>query len=236
MGLSRKDLIPPVFKDREFKRALYRILGVRPYNTSLYKKALKHRSVAEKESDSNERLEFLGDAVLGAVVSEYLFARFPYKNEGFLTKMRSKVVNRQFLNSLSRKIGINELVEYQAGINDRFTSLHGDAFEALIGALYLDRGYPAAKKFIINRLFKYFIDLEEVENYDGDFKSRLINYCQKEKFNIKFEAVEHGKGRTRHFKVKILINEEAKGAGEGFSKKIAEQNASRMVCELLKID
>ncbi|HAU52205.1 MAG TPA: ribonuclease III, partial [Sphingobacterium sp.] len=167
--------------DREYVRKLKNLLGFVPGNVHLYKMAFRHKSVAvtikEGAKNSNERLEFLGDAVLGSVVAELLFKKYPYKDEGFLTEMRSKIVSRANLNQLSRKLGFNELIQFDArmiSFPNKQGSLLGDAFEALIGAVYLDRGYVFTKSFLLNRIIKPHVDIHLLEQTETNFKSRLI--------------------------------------------------------------
>lgn len=218
--------------DKSLKKSLKTVLGFYPGNVSLYKKAFRHRSAADTEKDSNERLEYLGDAVFGAVVAHYLFKKFPYKDEGFLTKMRSRMVNREYLNHLAKSLGIDVMVEYQADKHSRFKSLHGNAFEALIGAIYLDKGFNFTRKFIISKIIKYHIDMEELESVDLDFKSQIINLAQREKRKISFIVEEEiGTGREKQYKVAVVIDNEVAGRGIDFSKKRAEQLAAQKALE-----
>ena len=151
--------------DKKLLRSLENILGFFPSNTNLYKSALRHKSAAREikngVKDSNERLEYLGDAILGAVVADYVFKKFPYKDEGFLTEMRSKIVSRDNLNKLSRKLGLDALIINNPD-NAVNRSMHGDAFEALIGAIYLDKGYRCAKKFVIGRIISHYLDIDSL--------------------------------------------------------------------------
>lgn len=212
--------------------SLKNILGFYPKNISLYRKAFTHTSAApeikEGIRDSYERLEFLGDAVLGTVVADFLFTRFPFKDEGFLTKMRSKMVSRAQLNKLCVKFGLNEFIEAGPDVRSpRSYSVNGDVFEALIGAIYLDRGYAFTKKFILNRVIKMHLDVEEIEATEVDFKSRLIEWAQKEKFEFAFEVMrEIGNGHEKQYLIEVFISNEAKGKGQHFSKKKAEQIAA----------
>ena len=167
--------------DRKYVKALKNILGFVPGNLSLYKMAFRHKSVAtllkNKAKNSNERLEFLGDAVLGSVIAEILFKTYPYQDEGFLTEMRSKIVNRVNLNQLAKKLGFNELIEFDTktvSITAKQSSLLGDAFEALIGAVYLDKGYNFTKDFITERIIKPHVDIHTLELTETNFKSKLI--------------------------------------------------------------
>src|ERR1051326_3863835 len=220
--------------DKALYESLKNVLGFYPGNISLYKQAFRHSSAAQEVKkgvkDSNERLEYLGDAVLGAVVAEYLFRLFPYKDEGFLTKMRSRIVSRSQLNQLSVKLGLNKFIEASLEKGSQSNSINGDAFEALIGAVYLDKGWDTAREFILNRIIKNHIDIDEVENKETDYKSRLIEWAQKEKKELRFVLVgEVGEGNDKQFVVAINVNGETKGTAQHFSKKKAEQFASEKV-------
>ena len=187
--------------------------------------------------DSNERLEFLGDSVIGTIIADYLFKRFPYKDEGFLTKMRSKMVSRQQHNQLAVKLGLNKFIEAN---NDRFgtkpSSINGDAYEALIGAIYLDKGYKFAQQFILTRIVNVFIDMEEVETKEVDFKSKLIEWAQKEKKEFRFETLNDGAvNADKQFLLQLFIDNEVIGTAQHFSKKRAEQLAAEMACSVLGI-
>ena len=221
--------------DKQFRQSLTNICGFYPNNVELYKMAFRHSSVAQHVksgvSNSNERLEFLGDAVLGSVVAHFLFTKFPFKDEGFLTKMRSRIVSRQNVNKLAVKLGIESFIMKVNDARPGFKSLNGDALEAFIGAIYLDKGYEVARDFILNRIIKLHVDLEAIEHTDTDFKSKMIEWSQREKKAIRFELVgEEGKGHEKFYTVNLCIEGEAAGTGKGFSKKIAEQMAAENVC------
>ncbi len=216
------------------------LLGFVPRNISVYRLALIHRSAGERLADgtliSNERLEFLGDAVLSAVVAKYLFQRFPFENEGFLTETRSKVVSRKNLNDLALKLGLPELVTKDQVNNRTGSSLGGDALEALIGAILLDRGFQAAEKFILDRMMDNFIDLDQLLKEDANFKSRLIEWCQKEKCTFEFEVLNHRKdGNRPSFTIQVKIDGKPSGTGTDRTKKRAEQAAAKEACEKLNI-
>lgn len=216
------------------KRQLYQqiknLLGFWPGNIRLYEQAFTHRSVAREirdgVKDSNERLEFLGDAVLGTVVAKFLFVKFPYKDEGFLTEMRSRMVSRAYLNKLAIKIGIEKLIQYDPS-NRLYKSICGDTFEALVGAVYLDKGFDFTEKMLLNRIIRFHVDVEELENQDLNFKSKLINYTQKTRKSILFDAREELNGdKQKLYYVTVLVNDKICGEGVGFSKKAAEQAAA----------
>jgi ribonuclease-3 len=215
------------FKHKAYKQSIKNLLGFYPTNIIFYQKAFRHKSVTTKSYESNERLEYLGDAVFSAIIAHYLYQRFPFKDEGFLTQMRSKIVNRSHLNELSRKMGLDNMVQYYSESKNGFKSLYGDVFEALIGAIYLDKGFEFTKNFVINKVIKLHIDIDHFENKEFDFKSKLINWAQKEKKNLRFDAKEEIlKNNDRQFKVTLYINEEEVSVGIDFSKKKAEQQAA----------
>jgi len=230
--------------ERKYVRALKNLLGFVPDNLRLYRMAFRHKSVAVpiKENDSaknsNERLEFLGDAVLGSVVAALLFKKYPYKGEGFLTEMRSKIVSRANLNILAKKMGLNELIEYDTkmlGYN-RKSSLLGDAFEALIGAVYLDKGYERTQRFILNRIIDPFVDIHQLENTETNFKSRLIEWCQHHGKEILFQKVKDNEDdNSKLFTIQALVDGEVKGTGQDYNKKNAEKIAAEKACEELKV-
>ncbi len=229
--------------DREYVRKLKNLLGFVPGNVHLYKMAFRHKSVAitikEGAKNSNERLEFLGDAVLGSVVAELLFKKYPYKDEGFLTEMRSKIVSRANLNQLSRKLGFNELIQFDArmiSFPNKQGSLLGDAFEALIGAVYLDKGYVFTKSFLLNRIIKPHVDIHLLEQTETNFKSRLIEWCQHTGKEIVFQQTDNPEGESsKMFSIEAVVDGVVCGLGRDFNKKSAEKSAAEKACEFLKI-
>ncbi|MBU0487181.1 MAG: ribonuclease III [Bacteroidetes bacterium] len=226
-------------KEKEFIQALKNIIGVTPDNVFLYRLAFRHRSAAQDVNgmrSSNERLEYLGDAILGAIIAEYLFKKFPYKDEGFLTEMRSKIVSRENLNKLSRKLGLDQFIEARIEHSSLNKSAGGDTFEALIGAIYLDKGYNASRKFIIKRIIGCHLDIEDIEKTEQNYKSRLIEWSQKEKIQLEFRVVSEVETiNGKIYEIGVFVNEEIKGAGKDFSKKKAEQRASEIACTELHI-
>ena len=226
--------------DKEYYRAFKRMFGHTPDNIELYKLALVHRSASVKvdggESINNERLEFLGDAVLEGIVSDYLFIEYPHESEGFLTKTRSKIVSRQSLNALAEKLGIDKMVIYNSSGNAAHKHLFGDCFEALVGALYLDKGYNVVNRIVINHLLPKHIDLESVPTAETDFKSRLIEWCQKSKRTIEFHTESDGESRQPAFVSRVLVDDLKVGSGKGSTKKEAEQHAAQTACMLLSDD
>jgi ribonuclease-3 len=226
--------------DKKFYESLRNIIGFYPGNIELYRQAFRHTSAAIHLKDglknSNERLEFLGDSIIGSVVAEYLFKKFPFKDEGFLTKMRSKIVSRNQHNQIALKMGLNKFVEAQS---DRFggkpSSINGDAYEALIGAIYLDKGYAVAKDFLINRIINVHIDIDELETKEIDFKSKLIEWAQKEKKEYRFEVVEDGAITVdKNYLIHLVIDNHVLGKAQHFSKKRAEQLAAEQACLILQ--
>ncbi|MBK6346801.1 MAG: ribonuclease III [Bacteroidales bacterium] len=228
-------------KEKHFYVAIKNIFGFYPENIFLYKLAFRHKSQAEELLNgirvSNERLEFLGDTVLSTVVADYLFRMFPYKDEGFLTEMRSKIVSRTQLNKLSLRLGIDQLIIHTQEKNNVYRSIKGDAFEAIIGAMYLDKGYTFTRKILINRVIKNNFDLNELINTDLNFKSKLIEWAQKEKKSIEFNVVQEvGSGYHKQYVVDVVVNGDVAGNGRDFSIKGAEQNAAMKAIESLGLN
>lgn len=222
-------------QERKFIPALHSVLGFYPGNLSLYKLAFSHRSLALEQAGgirlSNERLEYLGDAVLGAVVADLLFRKYPTKDEGFLTEMRSRLVSRDHLRQMAVKLGIDELLKRDAEPGS-YRSMYGDALEALIGAVYLDKGYRVTRDFIIGRIIRPHVDLAEIESTEKNFKSVLLNWSQREKRNVVFQPVNEN-SRDRLITIRLMIDGEAKAEGSDYIKKKAEQLAAEKVCREL---
>lgn len=227
-------------RDKKFAASLRNLLGFTPGNIAVYHLAFRHRSTAEEHPSgvklSNERLEYLGDAVLGAIIAELLFKKFPFKEEGFLTEMRSRIVNRENLNRLALKLGINRFMESSIDPGAKSRSAYGDAFEALIGAVYIDQGYSVTRKLVLNRIVRHHVDLDDVEQADTNFKSRLINWAQRERKVVEFEFLEEVEnGGKKLLRVKVSVDGEEISRGEDFSKKRAEQIAAERAIQVLKI-
>ena len=225
------------FKPEKKLRQSFRLItGQTPINLALYKQAMRHSSVAEYNErgikDSYERLEYLGDAILGMIVAEYLFSQYPFEEEGFLTEIRAKIVNRESLNKLAQKIGLKELVRFNQG-SRAHRSVYGDCMEALIGAVYLDHGFHACRTFVINRLIKPHYDFEELISTITNYKSKLLEWSQKENKDLRFEIIDE---EDRKFTAQVFIDENPLAKGFGFSKKKAEQDAARKTYEQLNID
>lgn len=221
------------------QEAIKNIFGYQPGNLSLYKLAFCHKSMAPSLNNgfrhSNERLEYLGDAVLGSVVADFLFKKFPFRDEGFLTEMRSRIVSRSNLNNLSRKLGIDRLVEASKDNNVTHSSILGDAFEAFVGAVYLDKGYRFAQKVIVNQIIQTHLDVDELMATEINFKSRIIEWSQKEKKTAEFRLVEerdNGK-KNKLYVVRLEIDGKETGVGKDLSIKKAEQQAAQKAWEKL---
>lgn len=227
---SRKDLY----------KAIFNLFGFYPDNISLYQLAFRHKSQSQDIHKGiricNERLEYLGDAILGAVVADYLFKRFPFKEEGFLTEMRSKIVCRSNLNKLSEAIGLHKYILANEDSNSKAKSLKGDTFEAFIGALYLDKGYKFAQKIIVDKIIHDFVNIEELIATDNNYKSKLIEYAQKEKKTVEFVVVNTiGNSFNKQYIVNVILDGKVIGKGQDFSIKGAEQNAAKNTLSLIKI-
>ena len=229
-------------QDKAFRQAIATVTGRTPQNVRLYHLAFTHSSVVKQATagrhQSNERLEFLGDAVLGTVVAEYLFRKFPYEQEGFLTEMRSRIVNRESLNSLALKLGLDKLVQLDAGQGRaaRSRSVNGNALEALVGAIYLDQGYKAARKFVLSRLVKPFVDVKSLTETTTNFKSKLIEWAQRNGKAIRYDLTgEPRPGGVMEFSATVLLDGEAVATGMGLSKKQAEQLAAERALTTLGV-
>lgn len=218
---------------KEFYLFLKSLLGFYPRNLKLYDIAFIHKSASFTNSRgfviNNERLEYLGDAILGAVIADFLYNRFPHRDEGFLTQMRSRLVNRSFLTQLTYSTGLYAFIESNTNGRIPYSHIYGDAFEALIGAIYLDKGYKKTRRFILKKIIREYVDLVEVENQNTNFKSQLIEWGQKFKKEIHFETTEeaNASGKNTVFVATVLIEQKQLGKGHGSSKKDAQQNAAK---------
>ena len=225
-------------KDKEFVHRLQGITGFIPSNLSLYKLAFFHKSTSSQKGyaiQNNERLEYLGDAVLGTIVAEYLFKKYPNSNEGFLTKMRSKIVKRKSLNQIGDKMGLDVLLaEYN---NTRLSrSMLGNAVEALVGAIYVEKGYLRTKRYVINKILRRYLDIHELEQKDDNFKSQLLEWSQKNGHTVSYKVLARYKFEKRdRFKVAVLVDGEKVGTADDFNKKSAEQIASERALSQLGI-
>ena len=214
--------------DKDLYIAVKNIFGFYPKNINLYKLALRHKSATAKKINglkvNNERLEYLGDAILSAVVADYLFRRFPYKDEGFLTQMRSKIVSRSSLNRLSLKLGLQKLVVSVDMESNQPKSAGGDAFEAFIGAIFLDKGYDFTKKIMLKRIIGVHFDVEQLMEEEVSYKSRIIEWSQKQKKDILFKVINQvGEKNKRQYIVSLLINNKVIATSQDYSIKGAER-------------
>ncbi|WP_204344619.1 ribonuclease III [Psychroserpens algicola] len=219
-------------QDGNFFLLLNDILGYKVKDKSLYIKAFTHRSMNIKDKKGNainyERLEFVGDAMLSAVIAAYLFEKVPHGDEGYLTKMRSKVVSREHLNELGRELNLIDLVESKIPKSNFGNNIHGNLFEALVGAIYLDKGFKYCDKFIYKRVIKPHVDIETLEGRVISYKSLLIEWCQKEKKTFDYNVYEDtGNDDLKHFSVKLSIDEKVIAKARATSKKKAEEKASK---------
>ena len=223
--------------DKHFYAAIDDMFGFIPNNIELYKVALIHKSASVELEDgshiNNERLEFLGDAVIESVTSDYLFIEFPDSDEGFLTQVRSKMVSRQSLNRIASILGLDKHVISNAAGNSTQKHIYGDAFEAMMGAIYLDQGYDFVNRLLINKIFAKHLSIDEVLKSETDFKSRLIEWCQKNRYTIEFRTdTDRSASSARPlFHSVVYVDGIAIGHGHGDSKKAAEQNAAYSVSQ-----
>ena len=218
--------------DGNFFLQLKNILDFKPKSKSLYIKAFTHRSMNIKDKKGNpinyERLEFVGDAMLSSVIAAYLYGQVPHGDEGYLTKMRSKVVSREHLNELGKELNLIDMVQSRIPKSNFGNNIHGNLFEALVGAIYLDKGYKTCEKFIYKRVINPHVDIEKLEGKVISYKSLLIEWCQKEKNTFDYEVYEDtGKDELKHFSVKLSINEKVVSKARATSKKKAEEKASK---------
>ncbi len=224
--------------ERDISRRLKQIIGFTPSNLRIFIQAFFHKSTqSEKEYalQNNERLEYLGDAVLGTIVAEYLFQKYPNADEGFLTKMRSKIVKRKSLNQIGDSMGVDMLLnEFN---NTRISrSMLGNAVEALVGAVYMEKGYDGTKRFIVRRMLRKFVNIHELEHFDDNYKSQLLEYCQKKGQNVSYRLLTRYKMDKRdRFKVAVIIDGKKVAVADDFNKKSAEQQASEKALQKLAI-
>ncbi len=218
--------------DGDFFLGITNILGFKPKKLGVYKKAFLHRSVNQKDKKgipmNYERLEFLGDSMLGTIISRYLYDEVPEGDEGYLTKMRSKIVSRKHLNELGKDLGLINFVKSRIPKSHFGENIHGNVFEALVGAIYLDRGYKYCKKFIDQRVIEPYVDIEQLEGKVISYKSLVIEWCQKQKKSFDYNVYEDtGKDTLKHFAVKLTIADKVMAKARATSKKKAEERASK---------
>ena len=227
--------------DKKLYQSVKNIFGYYPGNIHLYKLALRHKSATTKKVNgirlNNERLEYLGDAILSAVIADFLFKSFPYENEGFLTEMRSKIVSRVALNKLSLKLGLQQLIRSGSDPASKAKSAGGDAFEALIGALYLDKGYKFSHKIIINRIVRIHFDLEKLIDSEISYKSKLNEWAQKAKRKVVFKVEEEiGEKHKKQYLVAIEIDDKIVSRSQDYSIKGAENLAAEKAWTILEAE
>lgn len=229
-------------KDKEPYLCFYKMLGFYPRNIEIYQQALLHKSSPIKAGKgrllNNERLEFLGDAILDAIVADIVYKKFEGKREGFLTNTRSKIVQRETLNRVAVEIGLDKLIKYTTRQSSHNSYMCGNAFEALIGAIYLDRGYRACKKFMEERIINQYLNLEKISRKEVNFKSKLIEWSQKNKFCVEFNLIEQSLDSDQNpiFETQITVENIPAGTGKGYSKKESQQEAAHATLTKIKGD
>lgn len=229
-------------KDKRLTLAIKLIVGSKPFNLHLYRLAMQHSSMATISKtgykESNERLEYLGDAILGAVVADYLFKKYPFKDEGFLTEIRSRMVNRESLNQLGRQLGLDKIVSFDPSLRkESYRTIYGNALEALIGAVYLDKGFDECRQFIEKRLLIPYFNLPTLVSTVHNYKSLLIEWAQKENRQLSFEIIDTDQQKNnKEFTAAIILEGETFTTGKGGSKKKAEKDAARKACIKLKLE
>lgn len=224
-------------EQKNFNKEIENILGIKPKNFLLYHIALSHRSIKDTPDENNERLEYLGDAILSSIVADYLFKRYPYKGEGFLTEMRSKMVNRQQLNDIAIKMGLKKITLYNKIDNSlRNSQIFGNTLEAIIGAIYLDKNYKKTQQWVIKQILLPHMFVDDLESIDINLKNRLIGWASKNgkslSFEVEQEKLENGR---RTFIIKAVLNGETVALGKGFNKKDASHVAAQQAIEKLGI-
>jgi ribonuclease-3 len=231
---------PDIFyskRERVFRKQLRNVLGFSPKHLELYKTALSHRSVREGADENNERLEFLGDAVISSIVAHYLFMRYPYKDEGFLTEMRSKMVNRNKLNDIAVKIGLKKITLYNHLDHSlKISQIFGNSLEALTGAIYLDKGYEQTQKWVTQRLILPHLFMQDLENLEINQKNKLYGWANKNGKNLEFETIDETiENGRRLFTIGAVIDGELVAEAKGFNKKDASQVAAQLAIEKLNL-
>lgn len=225
--------------EKQFARSVANIVGFTPSNLQIFKQAFSHKSASDPKLHtvtSNERLEYLGDSILSTIVAEYLFQKYPNSNEGFLTKMRSKIVKRKTLNRIADDMGID--VVLQDNNDTRLSeSMKGNALEALVGAIYLEKGFDKTKDIVVKKILRRHLNIQELEDNDDNYKSQLLEFCQKNGSDIDYRVIERFKMDNRdRFKIAVYVNGKEIANGEDFNKKSAEQNASFKALKSLGIE
>lgn len=223
--------------NRKLSVGIKNVFGFYPSNLYLYQLAFKHKSSSTQlingRKISNERLEFLGDAILGSIIATFLFKKYPTEDEGFLTQMRSKIVSRSSLNKLAQKLGFESFIESHGNNLFKSKSIFGNAFEAFIGALYLDKGYAFTEKIILTRIINLHFDLDQLEKEDHNYKSKLIEWSQKNKIDLDYQLHDHHGNGGNNYTVDVIINGEKLAEGYGMSIKAAEQDGSDKALKII---
>jgi ribonuclease-3 len=225
-------------KAPSFKRQLRNVLGFSPSNTSLYRHALTHRSIKDSADQNNERLEYLGDAILSGIVADFLYKKYPYKEEGFLTEMRSKMVNRATLNDIAIKMGLKKITQFnRIDSSLRMSQIFGNTLEAVVGAVYLDKGYRKTKRWVIERLILPHLFMDDLENLEINHKNKLYGWANKNGKNLEFETLEEKiESGRRLFTVGAVVNGELIAQGKAYNKKDASQVAAQLAVEKLGLN
>lgn len=232
-------LIDSIFKaspeKTSFKKQLKNVLGFTPGNTELYRTALTHRSMKDGASENNERLEYLGDAILSSIVADFLFMKYPYKEEGFLTEMRSKMVNRATLNDVAVKMGLKKIVYFNKFDNSlKVSQIFGNTLEAVVGAVYLDKGFKKTKTWVLERIILPYMFMEDLENLEINHKNKLYGWANKNGKNLEFETLEEKmEGGRRLFTIGAVVDGELIAQGKAYNKKDASQVAAQIAVEKL---
>ncbi len=228
-----------ISNDKQFARCVANIVGFTPRNLHIFKQAFSHKSAFEPKLHtvtSNERLEYLGDSVLSTIVAEYLFKKYPNSDEGFLTKMRSKIVKRKTLNRIADDMGI-DVVLMENNDTRLSDSMKGNALEALVGAIYLEKGFETTRRIVVSKILRRHLNIHDLEDNDDNYKSQLLEYCQKNGSEIDYKVMERFKLENRdRFKIAVFVDGKEIAIGEDFNKKSAEQNASFKALKSLGIN
>lgn len=232
-------IIRQLFKPAQtsFEKQITNVLGLRPGNLTLYTTALSHRSVKDTPNENNERLEYLGDAVLSAIVADYLFKRYPYKGEGFLTEMRSKMVNRQQLNDIALKMGLKKITLFNKFDNSlKGSQIFGNTLEAVVGAVYLDKGYAKTQRWVLKQIVIPHMFVDDLEQIDINLKNKLIGWASRNGKSLSFELAEEKlEGNRRVFTIHTVLDGEVIALGKGYNKKDASQVAAQQAVEKLQL-
>jgi len=221
-----------------FKRQLRNVLGFTPGKAVLYKTALTHRSLRDSADENNERLEYLGDAILSAIIADFLFKKYPYKEEGFLTEMRSKMVNRNQLNDIAIKMGLRKITQFNKFDNSlKMSQIFGNTLEAVVGAIYLDKGFIKTRQWVVERIVQPYLFLEELENLEINHKNKLYGWANKNGKNLDFETIdERIEGGRRLFTVGAVVDGELIAQGRAYNKKDASQIAAQEAIDKLGLN